>query len=111
LSQGDYADEPGDNLALQELATTMAAVNAGRSLDLSYTVAGWRQGAGLPLWDINQLVRIKDVLDVSDTTRLIKRCSFSVSEDSAPETVLTVIDPQVYTLRAEPEKQVKGGWG
>ncbi len=104
------ADEPGDNTALQKMVTTMAAVNAGRSLDLSYTVAGWRQGPGLPLWDINQLVQIKDVLDISDTTRLIKRCAFSVSEDSGPETVLTVIDPQAYSLIAEPEKQDDVRW-
>jgi len=103
------ADEPGDAASLQELAVTMASVNAGRSADVEYSVAGWKQGQDLPLWDINTLVPVRDIFDDNQGTWLIKRCFYSVSEDVAPETNLTLTNPKAYALQAEPEKD-EGGW-
>ncbi|NVJ90882.1 MAG: hypothetical protein HWE34_04450 [Methylocystaceae bacterium] len=103
------AEEPEATISLQELAVTTASVNAARSIDLEYTVAGWTQGKDLPLWDINTLVHVRDILGDIDETKLIKRCFYSVSEKSAPETTLTLVNPKAYTLLAEPEKD-EGGW-
>jgi len=99
------AEEPEGEVSLRELAVTTAAINAARSHELDYTLAGWTEGQGLPLWDINTLVPVQDVLGDINATKLIKRCFYSVSEEVAAETTLTVVAPEAYSLIAEPEKE------
>ena len=99
------ADEPGTEKDLTELAYDMAVKNASRSSTRTYTLAHWRQGPGRPLWDINNLVTVNDVLEGMQHDLLIKRCVFNVSQTKAPETVLTVLPAYAYSLRAIPEAE------
>ena len=104
------ADEAESNL--REVATTKAAVNAGRSLSREYTVEGWTQEDGR-LWDINGLSRVFDHTDsASAGDLLIKSCRYTISEDQSEQTTLTLVPPAAYALREEPQKNMtKSKWG
>ncbi len=102
-------DEPGDTEAALKLATQTAALAAGQARQASYGLAGWRQTAGAPLWDINQNTKVRDAISGLDAVMMIKQAVFSVKPDQAPMVDLTVVDPAAYSLVAVPE-DAKGGW-
>lgn len=103
-------DEPGDAAAMKKLAVAQAALNAGRSRTVGFTVPGWARASG-GLWPINRTVPVRDVVSGLDEAMLIKRAVFTVSPTEAPATALTLVDPRAYTRTAEPEETQKGGWG
>ena len=102
-------DEPGDEAAARKLAVAEAALAAGRALTLSYPVAGWRQAPGGKLWSINSTAPVTDDVNGINARMLIKRTVFTVSEQEAETTTLTLVPPSAYALIAEPE-EVVGAW-
>ena len=103
------ADEPGDAAAMTKLATTTAAINAARSESRDYLVSGLR-GSNGKLWDINKKVPVNDSIDGLRATRLISKIVFSISDEKADETRLTVTHPDAYELVAEPETKPGEVW-
>ncbi|OSQ41674.1 phage baseplate assembly protein [Thalassospira sp. MCCC 1A01428] len=103
------ADEPGDTSAMKALATATAALNAARAETRTYTVDGWRTDSD-HLWAINKTVNLDDQIEGYRGQRLIKKVIFTITEKSAPETALTLVDPKAFDLRAEPEKSTGDVW-
>ncbi len=96
------ADEPGDTDAMNELAVTTAAINAARANERTYTVPGWTLKSG-QFWPICARVPVRDAVTGLNRELLIKRAVFKLNHNKSEETLLSVVDPKGYTMRAEPE--------
>lgn len=71
---------PGEDAArCAQRAAWEAATRYGQSIELSYTVQGWRQREGGPLWAPNLVVEVRDPLSAVEGDFLIVDCRFRLS--------------------------------
>jgi len=83
-----------------------AASRVARSVDLSYTVLGWRKPRSGSLWRVNETVAIRDTIIGVDAELLIAEVSFELGEAGAV-TRLKVAPPEAYAVREQ--KQARKG--
>ena len=100
-------EDGGENDAGQ-LALTTANIAKAKSEKITYSVKGWDMASGAGLWKLNQLVQVQDNILGRKAEMLIKRLVFSVDEDSAPWTDITLVDRDAYELIAAPAKEIGG---
>lgn len=75
-------------------ATWEAANRYGQSVQLSYTVAGWRQGNGV-LWTKGDRVHVLDDLVGLDDEMIISGATYQLNE-SGTTTALALVPPETY---------------
>lgn len=75
-------------------ATWEAANRYGQSVQLSYTVVGWRQGNGA-LWTKGDLVQVVDEFTGLDDELVIVATTFDLSE-AGTTTTLQLVPPEAY---------------
>ncbi|BEO03105.1 hypothetical protein SMQC13_08320 [Serratia marcescens] len=84
------------------------ATALGEANTSEITVAGWREnGENGPLWRINRLAVVNDLIQQLDVTWLIKAVSFMES-DNGRLTVLTLVPPESMDMPAQKAKAKKG---
>lgn len=81
---------------------------AGKSVQATITVAGWRQPDGR-LWAINELVPVADPWLGIDRDLLIGEVRFSLAEKKGTLCELTLAPPEAYT--PEPPREEDNGGG
>jgi prophage tail gpP-like protein len=102
------ADQPSSPAECRERAKWKRNVRHGRARQVTYTVAGWRDGADL--WRPNRRVRIRDSWMGLDTAWQIADVEF-VLDDQGARTRLTVMPPSTFDKRQIPEPDDSGGSG
>lgn len=96
------AEYPLDLNTAKERAIWERNVRAGRSLELTYTVPGWRHKTGL--WVPDRLVPIRDSFMRVERDLYISGVNYKL-DDAGTVTELTVTLPEAYTLIPLPEKE------
>jgi prophage tail gpP-like protein len=100
------AEQAGNGVSLQERAQWEVRVARGRSRNVVYRVAGWRDDGG-SLWRPNTMVRVKDdYLDI-DFDMLVVSVSFALTLDGS-QTELQLSLPDAYDLLPEPDEASAG---
>jgi prophage tail gpP-like protein len=100
------AEQAGNGLTLQERAQWEVRVARGRSRNVVYTVAGWRDDGG-QLWRPNTMVMVKDdYLDI-DFEMLVVAVTFAMTLDGST-TELQLSLPDAYDLLPEPDDASPG---
>jgi len=110
------AEEPSDKTACRTRAKWKRNVHYGRSRQVQYTVAGWRDGGDL--WQPNRRVRIRDPfmgLDTADADSdyLIADVEFTL-DDEGTRTRLTAMPPEAFARKQVPEpgsEKDDAAWG
>ena len=86
----------------QQRAEWEAARRAGQAMNYACTVQGWRQGPGLPLWSVNQLVPVRDDFININQTLLLTDVSYQLGSQGRI-TQLKLQPPEAFS----PEPSVK----
>lgn len=93
----------------QDRAAYEAAVRAGKSIEVEYTVQGFRQPDGR-LWLPNELVSVRDPLVNIDQPLLIAEVEWSIDAQGSL-TTLTLSPPEAFTPQPIVKKAAIGQWG
>ena len=93
------SDSPGNTFQQRQRAQWEASTRAGRALQVSYTLQGWRDPKG-KLWRPNSLVRVEDPWLGIDRDLLIVSTSFKLS-DTGSTTELQLAPKEAYELLPE----------
>lgn len=80
----------------------------GRSLSVSYTLAGWRHAGGL--WSPNELVTVADSFMGLTVNWLIVAVAFSMDGSEGELTELTLMPPEAFDLTPLPEESADDAW-
>lgn len=99
VAEGETNTETARKRAAWERST-----RAGKSVQISYTVAGWQCNDGGDIWRTNTMVTVKDTLIGIDGEFLIAECTYQIS-GSGTETELRLTLPEAYT--PEPADDLK----
>lgn len=102
ILRGETESASGD---LQKRVEWERNVRAGRSRKVTYTVPGWHQTPGGPLWDINLLVPVSDSFLHLDETLLIAGLTFRQGVESGTVTELEVVRKEAFDV--PPPKALK----
>lgn len=105
------AENPASKAENVDRATWEANIRKARGRVYSVTVAGYRHGgyAGGPLWQINELVTVKDDFAGIDAQMLVNTVTFNF-DATGRTTTLSLVEKDAYTLAlAEPEETQKVG--
>ena len=106
IRQGGLADEGN----CQDRVEYERAHRNAKALEASYTLQGWRQDDGA-LWEVNQLVAVRDPWLGLDREMVISSCTYSLS-DGGQLVELTVGPVDGYRTKvAKAAKQKKTGGG
>ncbi|PCJ68197.1 MAG: hypothetical protein COA62_15650 [Rhodobiaceae bacterium] len=80
----------------QKRADWEASNRLARSMGYSYTVQGWRQTPGGPLWVPNQTVPVIDETMKINGSFLVSNVDFQISDNGGSTTVLKVVPPDSF---------------
>ena len=98
-------EKAADAAACRDRAIWEAAQRAGQSVQLDYTITGWRQGDG-SLWEPNALVRVQDPVCGVDAEMLIVAVSWTLDDGGGQIVSLRVAPIGGYEL-LEPARRVR----
>ena len=75
---------------------------AGQSRNLEYEIQGWVQSNG-DIWPLNAMVPVTDsFLGIKNKSFLIASVSFSIDREAGTITRLSLADPKIFDILAEP---------
>ncbi len=105
-----FSDSPSDTANCQAQAQHKRRVGYGRSSQIIYTVQGWRQSGGGPIWMPNERVSITDARNrLENSSRLITETRLMFSARAGRTTELTVMPPEAFDVLAkEPTSTGRG---
>lgn len=103
------AEQSVDNAVARDRAKWEANVRAARARRIGVTVQGWRERPGGALWEPNRLVRLTDDWMDVDQDMLIVDVT-GTKDDQGERSVLGLMPPGAFELRAEPEPEEYAGW-
>ncbi|WP_303674775.1 phage baseplate assembly protein [Vampirovibrio chlorellavorus] len=72
------------------------ATRKAKGFDLTYTVAGWRQLAGGPLWRVNERVRVKDSVLKVDEILLVSGLNFRLDNQGGRISEIKLARPDSF---------------
>lgn len=105
--QAETAAEAG---GVQGRAEWEAAHRLGKSLELTYTVPGWRS-ATARLWETNGTVWLTDPLAALDRSLIVAGLEFALDNQGGMVTRLTLAPPEAYLPEPLKAKKPKSGGG
>lgn len=85
-----------------------ASQRLARATSVSCAVRGWTQGDGGPLWEPNQLVRVRSLADAIDGEFLIVSVVYTQTHEER-RTSLTLAPPAAFELQDPPVARAAGG--
>lgn len=100
------AGAKADAASLAQRASFEAQNRAGRSQRATHTVQGWLNASG-KLWQINQLVPVRDGFLGINRDMLIESLDYRRSEEQGATTEITTVHPDAYLPK--PESDAAGG--
>lgn len=100
------AEGQTDNAVAHDRARWERSTRAGASVALTYTVPGWRQTQGGPLWRPNMVVNVRDDYLKYYGDLVVAEVTFSMSENEST-TTLSLGPAEAF----EPREQDKAGTG
>lgn len=103
------AEQAADIKSSQDRARWERSVRAARARRISATVQGWREHAGGRLWEPNRIVHFADDWLSIDHDLLITSVTYSKADDGS-RTVLSMLPPGAFELRAKVDKREGEGW-
>jgi len=75
------AEGPADRATCRDRATWEAATRAGKSVSYQATVQGWRQTDGGDLWQVNQIVPVRDQIIGLEADLLVTEVQYTLGPD------------------------------
>jgi prophage tail gpP-like protein len=103
------AEQASDQGSAKDRAAWEANIRAARGRRVSITVQGWRETSNGRLWSPNRIVEVSDDWLGVQRDMLITSVEYRYS-DQGSFTLLEMMPPGAFDLRAEPDDTDEGGW-